>query len=175
MSFENLELTKAECFGWKTLSGDFPGWVDVARQLRDIGWGSGSEQAVAELRKDLAADVVKSYRDICRFTVKDLDTDVVWDLAFVNDKQLWSLTLRGDARPLPEDLDGFFRSELFGQIARSASDRLRRAADVYDELVDERVEDGLLLDVDEVKLSAIMYWLRSKEFIENLLKGKHMT
>lgn len=110
------------------------------------------------------------------FDVEDLDNEIIWHASFLNDKGLWELEIANSpqAEVEPSQMADFFGSNEFKRIAKRAGWFLEEAKHLLIDVVMAKLETGELLDVDEVKLSAIMHWLSNKQFMENLRSGKFM-
>lgn len=73
-----------------------------------------------------------------------------------------------------EDKAAFFKSDMFKKIAQRTADIVLRANDEYEQVIDWHLKNGELLEVDEVKLSAILHLIGQTLTISNLRNGKWM-
>ena len=90
--------------------------------------------------------------------IVDLATEVAWVAKYINDKSLWKLEIKDSstAEVLDEDKAAFFQSEEFGKILRDCGDTLIKALKIFNDVVKNHLEKAEMLEVDEVKLSAIL-------------------
>ena len=164
--FESLDLKRINLFGG-------PAWTSLAVQSKTLGWDGINKLA---LEKSLARAVDACYFRIVSFVVEDLDNEIRWHASFLNDKGLWELEIDGspDAEVEPEQMADFFGSEEFKRIAKRAGWLLEEARSLVQDVLQEHIDQGQMLSIDEVKLAAIMHWLSDKQFMENLRSGKFM-
>ena len=165
--FDNLDLKRISVFGARET------WTKLAAQSKTLGWTGISKTA---LEKSLAQAVDSSYFRIVSFDVEDLDNEITWHASFLNDKGLWELEIANSpqADVEPSQMADFFGSDEFKRIAKRTGWFLEEAKHLLIDVIMAKLETGELLDVDEVKLSAIMHWLSNKQFMENLRSGKFM-
>ena len=169
--FAGLDLRAAWCFGYSVPKES--NWRDIAVQAEDIGWDLVDKE---QLEKSLAQDVEKSYFKIADFKLTDVDDDTAYTLWFDNNKALWGLEIENSPKAeldIQERAD-FFKSSLFKKIAKKTYSRVVAAKDAYDNIVAEHLSNGELLLVDVVKLDAILHFLDSEHFLDNLLNGKYL-
>ena len=166
-SFESLDLKRINLFGG-------PAWTNLAVQSKTLGWDGIDKLA---LEKNLARSVDACYFRIVSFVVEDLDNEIRWHASFLNDKGLWELEIDGspDAEIEPSQMADFFGSDEFKKIAKRAGWLLEEARSLVQDVLQEHIDQGQLLSIDEVKLEAIMHWLGDKQFMENLRSGKFMN
>ena len=184
--FENLDLKSISYFGMtdsklsksldKTASRNAQvdlHWPVLAKQIETVEWSKIDHEA---LEKNFAEDVEVFYFRIASFVCTDLDTDISWHASFINAKGLWELEiLNSPEAPIePEQIKKFFSSELFKETAKRVGSEIDNARTLIENALNERLEDGSLLDVDEIKLSALMHWISDTQFMENLRSGKFM-
>ena len=167
--FEGLDIRSVRCFGFKSPKQD--GWKQIALQSVTAGW---KYIDVKKLEQDLAANVDESYASIAEFTAEDVNTGIKWKAKFINDKQLWTLVIEDspDAEVLLDDKVAFFTSELFLSFMKKALDYVISAKKTYDEIVSQHLEEGELLAVNEVKLSALLWYIDNKTFMSNFRLGE---
>lgn len=167
--FEGLDIRSVRCFGFKSPKQD--SWKQIAQQSVSAGW---KYIDVKQLEQDLAHNVDESYTSITEFTSEDVNTGIKWRAKFINDKQLWTLQIEDspDAEVLLDDKVAFFTSELFLNFMKKALDYVLSAKKTYDEIVSQHLENGELLKVNEVKLSALLWYIDNKTFIDNFRLGE---
>lgn len=182
--FSNLDLKQITVFGrgnnFKDVAGKKtgetagPDWAELAEQSKTVGWKNIDREA---LERSLTEDVEACYFRLVSFNVVDLDDDTVWHASFLNSKGLWDLEIANSPKAdvEPQQMADFFSSEEFLKIAKKAGWILEGARALLEEVVNEPLENGELLEVDEVKLAAIMHWLSDKQVMENLRSGKFMN
>lgn len=167
--FDGLDLREIKCFGFSSPKSDC--WVNIANQSVTVGWKNVD---MPKLEESLADNVDQSYVCIIQFLAEDVSTGIKWKADFVNDKQLWRLSIDGspEAEVLLEDKAGFFQSELFIKTMKKATEYIMQAKKTYDELVKIHLDNGEMLKVNEVKLAALLWFINSKGFIDNIRVGK---
>ena len=167
--FEGLDIRSVRCFGFKSPKQD--SWKQIAQQSITAGWKYIDKK---KLESDLANNVDESYTSIAEFTAEDVATGIKWKAKFINDKQLWTLAIEDspDAEVLLDDKVAFFTSELFLNFMKKALDYVLTAKKTYDEIVSEHLENGELLAVNEVKLSALLWYIDNKTFMDNFRLGE---
>lgn len=170
--FANLDIRSAFCFGYSRPASRC--WLCIAEQARDVGWKSVD---VKELEASLAQDVDRSYMDIARFKVVNIDDDMEYEVKFDNNKSLWSVEIfeSPEADMTIEERADFFKSEMFNKIAKTTWRRVKEAKQTFDEVVRQHLDEGELLLVDDIKLDAIMSFLRQEHFLDNILEGKYLN
>lgn len=178
--FTNLDLKQIAVFGRGngfSEVGDHGAeldWAALAEQSKTIGWRGIDKEA---LEKSLAEDVNSCYFRLVSFNAEDLDDETTWHASFLNSKGLWDLEIANSPKAdvEPSQMADFFGSEEFQKIAKKAGWILEQAKNLLEEVVGQPLENGELLEVDEVKLGAIMHWLSDKQVMENLRSGKFMN
>jgi len=168
MAFERLELKNASCFGWSVPDGNgMAGWVDYARRCVSMGW---TKESAAEIDRNLAVDVSRSFERLAAGDFFDLDSGMKYSAYFDSSKTLWFLELTGSpkAEVLDEDCQGFFGSKEFGRFARRCATLATEGAKIYADVVQEHLENGELLKVNEQKLAWILKDLGIGRFVDNL-------
>lgn len=143
----------------------------------------------AQLEDSLMHNVEACYYKIAQFTLKNVNDDMpyylwfdnskgLWDVAIIKDSQLQNVTSLGDlhgAEMTVEQRADFFKSETFKKIARRAYYIISDAKKSYDKIVKQHVENGELLDVDVIKLDAILHFIDQQYFLDNILNGKYLS
>ena len=168
--FKNIDVKFCHCFGGYQTSKN---WLSLAEQSITDGWRNIDSNMIEQ---DLANDVNRSYQNIAMIEIVDLATEVAWVAKYINDKSLWKLEIKDSstAEVLDEDKAAFFQSEEFGKILRDCGDTLIKALKIFNDVVKTHLEKAEMLEVDEVKLSAILYWLNDKMFMDNFRIGKYI-
>jgi len=171
-AFANLDLRSAFCFGYSRPASKC--WLCIAEQARDVGWRSID---VSELETSLAQDVDRSYMEIAKFKVVNIDDDMEYEVSFDNNKSLWNVEIYDSPEAVMtiEERADFFKSEMFESIARMTWRRVKEAEQAFEEVVRPHLDEGELLLVDDVKLDAILSFLRNEHLLENLLDGKYLS
>lgn len=170
--FIGLDLRSARCFGYSSPLKDC--WTVLAAQADDIGWENID---VKQLEKDFTKNVEQSYMDIASFKLVNIDDDVEYSLAFDNNKSLWKLSIANSPKAeldIQERAD-FFKSQMFKKIAKQTYSRLVEAKDIFSKIVKNHLDNAELLLVDVVKLDAIMQFIDTEHFMQNVLNGKYLS
>lgn len=83
---------------------------------------------------------------------------VLW---FDNNRGLWDVRIMDSpkAELTVEQRADFFKSETFKKIAKRTYYVIVDAKSLYEQIVKEHVENGDLIDIDVVKLDAILHWI----------------
>lgn len=170
--FAGLDLRYAKCFGYSV--PEQKNWKFLADQADDLGWKNIDFK---QLEKNLTKDVEQSYMNIAYFKLTNVDDETDYILSFDNNKSLWSLSI---AHSPKAELDvkersDFFKSKIFKKIAQRTYDRILSAKQTYDKIVKQHLENGELLLVDVVKLDAILSFIETDHFMDNLLNGKYLS
>lgn len=168
--FSTLDLRSAKCFGYSIPQQK--SWYSIAQQADELGWKNIDAK---QLEKNLTLDVEQSYAYIAQFKLVNVADDFSYTLKFDNNKAMWNVSISNspEAELTPEQQTTFFKSELFVKIAKRTYYKLLDVMKIYDEVIQPRINDGSLLLVDVVKLEAIMHFLNSRHFLDNLRNGKH--
>ena len=75
---------------------------------------------------------------------------------------------------LPEQKKELFKSETFKKTAARAYEILERAKKLIDDAVDDHIEAGEMLEVDETRLSAILNMLEDQQLLKNFRLRKYV-
>lgn len=173
--FENLDLVKFQIFG--KCGKDLENWVDLARYAGEFGWKSIDEEKLVLFQKSLQKNVDQCYPRIAQFIFKNLDDDVEYLVFFNNAKQLWDVEVRNspEAELTIEERGNLFKSDLFKKVALRAYDIINTAFSVFYSKVQEKFENGMFIDVDEVKLSSLLFFWDKKYFRDALRNRKYLS
>lgn len=170
--FVGLDLRYAKCFGYSV--PEQKNWKFLADQADDLGWKNIDFK---QLEKNLTKDVEASYMNIAYFKLTNVDDETDYVLSFDNNKSLWNLHIAHSPKAelnVKERAD-FFKSKIFKKIAQRTYDRILSAKQTYDKIVKQHLENGELLLVDVVKLDAILSFIDTEHFMDNLLNGKYLS
>ncbi len=170
--FAGLDARHIGCFGARGVQSK--SWATIADQADDVGWKLVDTK---QLEKSLAQDVDASYMKVAQATFVNVDDDMPYTCWFDNNKMLWGLAITGSpkAEMSIEERADFFKSDAFKKAAKAIYYKLAAAKEAYDKTVKSHVDNGELLLVDMVKLDAIMDFLDSELFLDNLLQGKYLS
>ena len=170
--FPGLDLRTARCFGFQQPTKN--SWLYIAKQAKDTGW---QLNRTSQLEKSLTRDVEMSYFNIAEYTLKNLEDSVSYSLTFDNNKALWQveITKSPDAEMSIEERADFFKSDMFQKISKKTYFRLNEAKEIYEDIVKQHLDNGELMLVDEVKLNAILKFLETEYFMQNILNGKYLS
>ena len=170
--FAGLDLRAAKCFGYSVPEEKC--WKYIADQADNLGC---SNVDVKQLERNLAKNVEQSYLTIAQFKLTDVDDDTNYTLSFDNNKSMWHLAISNSpkAELEPQQLADFFKSSMFKKIAKQTYDNLIQAKATFDNTISEHLENAELLLVDVVKLDAIMDFIKTDYFMQNLLNGKYLN
>lgn len=170
--FAGLDLRSAKCFGFSVPTKD--NWLQIAKQSENIHWDLVD---VKQLEKNLVKDVEDSYLYIASFELVDVDDDMKYALKFNNNEALWQLDIADSpkAELTIEQRGDFFKSDMFKKVAKKTYQRLLDAKEVYDRIVEYHMKHGEFLLVDLVKLEAILKFLDTEYFMQNVLNGKYLS
>ena len=169
--FEGLDLRSAVCFGYSSPKAH--SWTQLAENAATVGWKNAD---IRQLAKDLAVNVERCYHKIAQFKLTNVNDDMTYTVWFDNNKNLWDVEVANSPKAglLPEQKADFFGSEMFKSIAKRTYFWLVNAKKVYDQTVAQHVESGEMLDVDVVKLEAIIDFINTKHFMDNLRICKYL-
>ena len=167
--FSTLDLRKARCFGYNSPKDE--SWVRIAAQASIVGWRQIDH---SKLENKLAIDVENSYINIAEFKIVNVSDGLSYTLKFDNNKGMWNVCITDSpkAELTAEQQSNFFKSEMFQKVAKRTYYWLMDALKIFNEDIQSHINDGSLLMVDAVKLDAIIHFLNSKHFLDNLRTGK---
>lgn len=170
--FDGLDLRYALCFGYS-----FPlssSWVNLAEIAVDKGW---SNIDVKALESNLLHNVEACYYKICQFKLENVNDEMGYVLWFDNNRGLWDVAIKDspEAQLTIEQRADFFKSEMFTKIAKRTYNIIVDAKKTYGKIVKEHIEHGELIDVDVVKLDAILHFIDQQYFLDNILNGKYLS
>ena len=99
-----------------------------------------------------------------------------YSLAFDNNKSLWEVSILNSPKADIEidERANFFKSSMFKKIAKTTYDKLLIAKQTFDKILDQRLEQGEMMLIDVVKLDAILSFIKTDHFLDNVLNGKYL-
>lgn len=170
--FAGLDLRSAKCFGYSV--PETKNWKYLADQADDVGWKLID---VKTLERNLTKDVEDSYFKIAQFNLTNVDDDIDYSLWYDNNKALWEVKIKDSpkAELTIEERADFFKSDMFKKIAQKTYGKIISAKKTYDNIVEPRMNNGELMLVDVVKLDAILTFIDTEHFMDNLLNGKYLS
>ena len=114
---------------------------------------------------------------IARFKLENVNDDMTYLLWFDNNKGLWNTAIENspNAELTVEQRADFFKSDMFKRIAKQSYYTIIDAKKTYNDIVKQHIENGEMIDVDVVKLDAILHWIDQQYFLDNLLNGKYLS
>ena len=115
-----------------------------------------------------------TYENLIAISFVDLDSDTEFRASFINQKKLWKLEIPGspDDAVSEDDTRAFFKAEEFKKICKRADEILNNAYTACDKLLIPVIKKGEMINVDEIKLEAIMHFLDDPLLRKNLKLGK---
>lgn len=170
--FDGLDLRYATCFGYGCPKVD--SWTNLANVAIDKGWNNIDVQ---QLEDSLMHNIEACYYKIAQFKLENVEDDMRYSLWFDNNRGLWNVQIQDSpkAELTIEQRGEFFKSELFKKIAKRAYYLIVDARKIYEQVVKQHIENGELIDIDVVKLDAILHFIDQQYFLDNLLNGKYLS
>ena len=170
--FAGLDLRSAKCFGYSL--PETKNWKYIADQADDVG---RKLVDVGTLERSLTKDVEDSYFKIAQFSLTNVDDDTDYTLWYDNNKALWGLSIKNSpkAEISIEERADFFKSDQLKKIAQKTYARITMAKKTYDNIIKPRLNNGELMLVDVIKLDAIISFIETEHFMDNLLNGKYLS
>ncbi len=170
--FDGLDLRYATCFGYGCPTAN--SWTNLAEVAVDKGWNNID---VKMLEKDLMHNVEACYYNIAAFKLENVNDEMTYIAWFDNNKGLWNVSIENSpkAELTIEQRGQFFSSEIFKKIAKRAYFIITSAKQTYEKNVKQHIENGEMIDVDVVKLDAILHWIDQQYFLDNVLNGKYLS
>ena len=170
--FEGLDLRQASCFGYECPKAN--SWTNLAKIALDKGWNNIDPK---QLEESLLHNVKACYHMIARFKLENVNDDMTYHLWFDNNKGLWNTAIENspNAELTVEQRADFFKSDMFKRIAKQSYYTIIDAKKTYNDIVKQHIENGDMINVDVVKLDAILHWIDQQYFLDNLLNGKYLS
>jgi hypothetical protein len=114
-----------------------------------------------QLEDSFMHNIEACYYKIAQFKLENVNDDMSYVLWFDNNRGLWDVRIMDSpkAELTVEQRADFFKSETFKKIAKRAYYVIVDAKSLYEQIVKEHVENGDLIDIDVVKLDAILHWI----------------
>lgn len=171
--FSMLDLKTIKCFGWQP-KAKISCWYDLSLTGKANGW---TEPLVERVEKSLKQNVDDCYFCLAKLDFIDLDDDIKYHTEFDSAKGMWKLNIADspDAELELEQIGDFFKSDMMKKCAKRCYDLIIRAYKEFEETLRPMLEDGQFLDVDEVKLAAILHFISEDITIQNLRTCKWMN
>lgn len=171
--FDNLDLKKIYVFGQESNASENC-WYNLSLKAKTIGW---KKIDVKQIELSLKRNVDACYFYLASLYFVDLDDDTRYHAFFDSNKGLWRLEIEDspDADLDIQQISDFFKSNEMQKAAKQCYDIIIRAKKEYDESLKTHIESGELLEVDEVKLSAILYFINQDITMQNLRTCKWMN
>ena len=121
-------------------------------------------------------NVLGSYVTMVDILFNDLDSDTEYNACFDNQKKLWKLTIPGSPDDAVGDADkkAFFKDEGFKKTCKRADEILTNAYESCQNMIMPELKNGTFIEVDEVKIEAIMHMLDDPQLRKNLKLGKYI-
>lgn len=171
--FSMLDLRSEVCFGWQP-KANISCWYNLSLTGKANGW---TETLAQRVEKSLKQNVNNCYFCLAQLDFVDLDDDIRYHAQFDSAKGMWQLSIADspDAELELEQIGNFFKSELMQKCAKRCYDLILRAYKEFEETLRPMLEDGHFLDVDEVKLAAILHFISEDITMQNLRTCKWMS
>jgi hypothetical protein len=82
-------------------------------------------------------------------------------LWFDNNRGMWDVKIENSpkAELTVEQRADFFKSDAVKKVAKQAYYTIIDAKKAYEQIVKEHIENGEMIDIDVVKLDAILHWI----------------
>lgn len=173
MAMQNLDIKKIDIFGWSLPKSDC--WWYIIGQAISNGWRGWQSIDVKKVEQSLKTNILSSYNRLFSSVFEDLDDSIHYTVYFDNQKRLFNLELTNTktGEILPEQKKEFFKSEIFKKTAARAYEILVRAKDQIEKFVMKHIEQGELLEIDEIKLEAIVHMLNDQVLMKNFRLAKY--
>lgn len=170
--FDGLDLRKALCFGYSCPKAT--SWTNLAQIAIDKGWNNIDAN---QLEDNLLHNVEACYFKIAQFKLENVNDEMGYLLWFDNNRGLWDVSIKDSpkAELTIEQRADFFKSEIFKKIAKRAYYIIVDSKKIYEQIVKQHIENGELIDVDVIKLDAILHYIDQQYFLENILNGKYLS
>ena len=170
--FDGLDLRGVICFGYGCPKAN--SWTNLAQIALDKGW---SLIDVKQLEDNFMHNIEACYYKIAQFKFENVSDDMKYLLWFDNNRGMWDVKIENSpkAELTIEQRADFFKSETFKKVAKQAYYTIVDAKKTYDQIVKEHIENGEMIDIDVVKLDAILHWIDQQYFLDNILNGKYLS
>ena len=167
----NIDLKNITCFGFTLPRKD--SWYIVLHKVSSAGWKSID---VNKFQKQFNENVLGSCDYMVNIQFKDIDSDTEFLAVFDNVKKLWKLEIPGspDDAVSKTDKKAFFSNEMFKKTCKRAEEILTNAASSCQNMIMPEVEKGNFIDVDEIKLEAVLDMINDSSFMKNLKMGRYI-
>lgn len=165
----NIDPKNVACFGFTLPRKE--SWYVLLHSVSSNGWKSIDNKV---FEKSLNDNVKFTYENMVSLSFTDLDTDIDYIAGFDNKLKLWNLIIpNSSAEALdPKDKKEFFKSDIFKKTCKRADEILTNAYKSCENMIIPEVKTGRFINLDEIKLEAIMDMLNDPTFRRNLKLGK---
>ena len=166
----NVDPKNIACFGFSLPRKD--SWYMLLHDVAAKGWKSIDKD---KFEKTLNENVLGAYSHLVNFEFKDIDTDTDYLAVFDNKLKLWTLEIPGssDEAVTKEDKKAFFKDEMFKKTCKRADEILTNAQKSCQNYILPEVEKGNFINLDEIKLEAVMDMIDDPQLRKNLRLGKY--
>ena len=91
----------------------------------------------------------------------NVSDNITYRLWFDNNKGLWNIGIEDSPNAVltPEQYADFFKCDMFKKISKRTYYFVTDAKKTYTDIVKEHIEHGEMIDVDVVKLDAILHYI----------------
>lgn len=170
--FDGLDLRYALCFGYSSPKAN--SWTNIAEIAIDKGWNNID---ASMLEENFMHNIEACYYNIAQFMLENVEDDMCYNLMFDNSKSLWHVSIKNSpkAEMTVEQRADFFKSDVFQKIAKQTYYIIINAIKIYKKIVKQHIENGELINIDIIKLDAILHYVDQEYFLENLVNGKYLN
>lgn len=146
----------------------------MAERATSSGWRSVDMRA---FQKSLARNVDGCYRRIAEFEFRNADDDMVYDVWFDNEREVWDFQIKDSpgAELSVDERGDLFKCASFRKYAEWAYSQIDRAFRIFEASVARKFEAGAFLAVDEVKMQALSYMWSRESFVQALRGRKYLS
>lgn len=116
---------------------------------------------VKQLEDSLMHNVEACYYKIAQFKLENVNDDMKYLLWFDNNRGMWDVKIENSpkAELTIEQRADFFKSDAIKKVAKQAYYTIIDAKKAYEQIVKEHIENSEMIDIDVVKLDAILHWI----------------
>lgn len=167
----NIDIKNIMCFGFSVPRKD--SWFMQLHKVSSNGWKSIDQD---KFETNLGINVKNAYDAMVKIEFKDLDTEFDYVVAFNNQLGRWEMSLPGSSEDAVDKADktAFFKSKEFKKTCIRADEILTTAYKSCFNIIMPEVRKGRFINIDEIKLEAVMHMLDDPKFRKNLKHGKHV-
>ena len=167
----NIDIKNITCFGFQ--APQKKSWLTQSRNLSAHGLNNIDKTA---FEKSLADNVKFTYENLISISFVDLDTNTNYLVGFENKLKLWHLTIPDTTDEAIDENDKkeFFKSDIFKKICKRSIQIMTQAFDICKNHIMPIVSKGEFINLDEIKLEAILALLDDPTVKSNIKQGKHI-